>query len=132
MNKSCAFYISGRGGLTVSYHQLFGTNSVRRLTGFPTLYHSPRPHPFGHTPWFVCLTATGLLRYSATFLLVRSYPTSMCCIKNQLWGKPFPMNPKLSYQSCHRSAKKALTGQLNSVRLANRLGFLPKECRSNH
>ena len=44
------------------YHQRFRANSGYPLTGFPTLYHSPQPHLFGHTPWFVCLTATGLLR----------------------------------------------------------------------
>ena len=42
-----------------------------------------------------------------------------------------PINPKTSYRSCHRSAKEALTRQLNSVRLANRLGLVLKECRSN-
>ena len=99
--------------LQLCYHQRFGASSGNRLTGFPNLYHSPEPHPFGHTHRFVCLFATCLLRRFSHLPTGRSYPP--ICIKNQLWDKPFPINPKTSYRSCHRSAKEALTRQLICV-----------------
>jgi len=38
-------------------------------------------------------------------------------LKTSCGASHFPINPKLSYQSCHRSAKKALTRQLIFVSL---------------
>ena len=72
--------------LQLCYHQLFRARSVHPLTGLPTSYHLPQPHPFGHTPWFACLTASCLLRYSATFQSAGA--TQPICIRD---------NPKPAY-----------------------------------
>ncbi len=130
IRRRLTFCKNGWSGF-MCYHQRFRDRYVYPLRGVPyfvppTKASSIRTYSIVSVPYHLCLAV--VFGHHPTG---GSYPTSMCCIKNQLWGKPFPINPKLSYQSCHRSAMKALIGQLNTTRLASRLGLALKECRSN-